>query len=349
MSLHYPVIEGRYLGDLLDQPQALHQTLGGLEESSALRRLGERLDRGEFRQVVLTGMGSSYHALHPLLLELTDGGIPATMAETSELVHYRTKALGPGTVIIAVSQSGRSAEIIRLLELNASRSFVVGVTNAPDSPLAVGSDATVLMRAGSEFSVASKTYVASLLALSWLADVLCLKDLRNAQEELASAPAVVSSYLAAWRSHVRDAQSEMTGIAHLFLVGRGASLAAVGTGGLIVKEAAHFHAEGMSAAAFRHGPLDMVNARVFVLVFSGDPRTVDLNSRMAADVTAAGGRAAVVSDATPTGLFRTPPAPPRIRPILEILPVQMLTLGLAAMAGREAGAFGLASKVTAIE
>ena len=56
---------------------------------------------------------------------------------------------------------------------------------------------------------------------------------------------------------------------HLFLVGQGASLAAVGTGAGIVKEADHFHGEGMSSAAFRHGPFEMLSDETFVLVFGG--------------------------------------------------------------------------------
>jgi glutamine---fructose-6-phosphate transaminase (isomerizing) len=65
------------------------------------------------------------------------------------------------------------------------------------------------------------------------------------------------------------------GIRHLFLVGRGSSLAAVGTGALMVKESDHFHAEGMSSAAFRHGPFEMLSPETFVFVFSAnkDSRT----------------------------------------------------------------------------
>jgi glucosamine--fructose-6-phosphate aminotransferase (isomerizing) len=63
----------------------------------------------------------------------------------------------------------------------------------------------------------------------------------------------------------------------------------------------------------------------------------------------AGGRAAVVRESTEPGLFHTPPVPARLRPVVEMLPVQMVTLALAAMAGLEAGAFALASKVTLTE
>lgn len=340
------VAENAYVRDLLNQPEALRHTLQGLERSGALQSIADRLQRGEFRQIVLTGMGSSLYALHPLLLELVGRGWLASMVETSELAHYLTRALAPETLLIVVSQSGRSAEILRLLERNARRAVVVGVTNTPASPLAEASDAVVMTRAGSESTVACKTYVASLVVLGWLGGVLTGNDRR---ELLEAAPGAAASYLEGWEEHVRDARDQMAGVKHLFLAGRGTSLAAAGCGGLIIKEAAHFHAEGMSSAAFRHGPLEMAGSGLFLLVFAGDARTAELNERLAADVTAAGGRAAVVSDRAPAGVFRIPAHPAEIRPILEILPVQMITLALAALTGREPGAFSRATKVTAVE
>jgi glucosamine--fructose-6-phosphate aminotransferase (isomerizing) len=134
----------------------------------------------------------------------------------------------------------------------------------------------------------------------------------------------------------------------LFLVGRGASLAAVGTGALIVKESDHFHAEGMSSASFRHGPFEMLGEETFVIVFAGDTKTRDLNLRLLADIRQEGGRAELIGETASQESLRLADHV-GIRPLLEILPVQMITLALAALAGREAGRFELASKVTITE
>ena len=77
------MIEGAYLRDILDQPLALQKTLPSLELSSSLHRLVVRLQEGKFKTVVLTGMGSSFHALHPLNLALVNHGFSALMVETS--------------------------------------------------------------------------------------------------------------------------------------------------------------------------------------------------------------------------------------------------------------------------
>ena len=349
MQSEFSVIEGLYLRDILDQPQALEETLARLEVPKALHQLALRLQQGKFKTVVLTGMGSSFHALHPLNLQLISHGFSAMMVETSELLHYKSRLFDPKTLIVAVSQSGQSAEVVRLLKINRGRSPVIAITNTPGSPLAERADATILSQAGQEFSVSCKTYLAALMALQWLADVLCERDLRRTRQELRAASPAVRDYLARWKEHVQQLAQVLGGIRHLFLVGRGSSLAAVGTGALIVKESDHFHAEGMSSAAFRHGPFEMLSPETFVFVFSGERKTRELNQRLFEDVRKAAGRAELVSEGAASPSCALPSAPRFIHSILEILPVQMVTLALAAQAGREPGRFELASKVTTKE
>ena len=349
MLSDFSVIEGEYLRDILDQPRALDETLAGLDVSKTLHQLAVRLQKGKFKTVVLTGMGSSFHALHPLHVELINYGLTAMMVETSELLYYRNRLFDPKTLIVAVSQSGQSAEVVRLLEINRGKSSVIAITNTPHSPLAERADATILTQAGKEFSVSCKTYVTAQMALQWLGDVVCERDLRRTRQELKAACPAVRDYLANWKTHVQDQAQMLRGIRHLFLVGRGSSLAAVGTGALIVKESDHFHAEGMSSAAFRHGPFEMLSDETFVFVFSGEHKTRNLNQRLFEDVRQQQGRAELVGEGAASPSCALPTAPRSIHPILEILPVQMVTLALAAQVGREPGRFELASKVTTKE
>jgi glutamine---fructose-6-phosphate transaminase (isomerizing) len=343
------VVEGEYLDDLLDQPRALADTLRTLNSSKPLLDLAAGLSDGTFQRVVLTGMGSSFHALHPLNLDLIDQGFTAIMVETSELVHYKARFFDPKTLIVAVSQSGQSAEMVRLGEVNRNRSSVIAVTNTPESDLANHSTAAVFTHAGREFSVSCKTYVTALMALKWLGDVLCQRDLGQSLEQLQAAAPAAAAYLADWKRHVKILTERLQRIRHLFFVGRGGSLAAVGTGALIVKESDHFHAEGMSSAAFRHGPFEMLSEETFVLVFAGDDRTRDLNHRLLDDIQQGGGHAELVGEASALECFRLADSGNRVRAILEILPIQMVTLALGALAGREPGKFELATKVTTTE
>ena len=113
MLTEFSAIEGAYLRDILEQPRALEDTVAGLNNPKALRAIAAKLQRGGFRTLVLTGMGSSFHALHPSNLELINHGFIAMMVETSELVHYKRRLFDPKTLIIVVSQSGKSAEVPR--------------------------------------------------------------------------------------------------------------------------------------------------------------------------------------------------------------------------------------------
>jgi len=345
----YNIIENDYVRDILDQPRALEATLRGLALPDGLPPIRRRLEEGELRRIVLTGMGSSFYALHPLQVLLTSHGITTLLEETSELVYYLPRLFDGQTLIVVVSQSGQSAEIVRLLEENARGAPIIAVTNTEHSPLASQADSVLLTRAGQEFSVSCKTYVTALMALRWLGSLLINVKLEETASELAQVAPAVRRYLDSWRDHVIDLAARFEGVRHLFLVGRGGSLAAVGTGALTIKESTHRHAEGMSCAAFRHGPIEMLSEETSVIVFAGDEKTRVLNTKLFEDIRQKGGRAELLGKDAELSPLRISPVPESALPILEILPVQMLTLALAAQTGSEAGRFTLGSKVTTTE
>lgn len=348
MNAAMKLVEGRYFQDIMDQPRALDATLAWLGQDGKWNEACRFLQARSWKRIVLTGMGSSYHALHPLNLSLIESGYSPVMMETSELIHYGLRLCDGDTLIILVSQSGRSAEILRLLDLNG-HSAVLGITNTADSRLAASSNLALLTQAGPEFSVSCKTYMSGMLALQWLGAVFAGKDERSTLDRFAPLNALVERYLKDWPSHVRAIATQLQDIEHLFLTGRGGSLAAVGTGGLIIKESAHFHSEGMSSAAFRHGPMEMLQPDMFTLVFSGSDKTRQLNRSLLHDLRARNCLCEELGNEAGFAPFRLPESDPMLQPILEILPVEMITLALAALAGREAGYFEHGSKVTETE
>jgi len=344
------VVEGPYFQDVLDQPRALRETHGGLAPSPALGALASRLAQGALRRVVLTGMGSSYHGLAPLHLRLLGAGHASAMVESSELLYYQDALLGEGALLVLVSQSGRSAEIVRLLDTVRGRGVAtIGVTNTADSPLAAAADACVLTRAGEEATVSCKTYLASQMALAFLGEALAGGDPAAALAALEPTIAATEAYVAAWRAHVDALAARLDGVRAVYYAGRGASLAAACSAGLITKESTHLPSEGMSSAAFRHGPMEMLDSAVFLLVFEGAARTRALNAALVADVRAAGARAFLAGPGADEPAFRLPDPGDLARPVIELLPVEMITLALAALHGREAGRFERATKVTATE
>jgi glutamine---fructose-6-phosphate transaminase (isomerizing) len=343
------ILQGRYLADILAQPAALQATLDSISIPGELLDVRERLQENRLKRIVLTGMGSSFYCLLPVAIALSNYGYEVVQAETSELIHYLPGLLNPESLVIAVSQSGRSAEIIRLLELNARKATVLAVTNNPDSPLALYADARMLTAAGEEFSVSSKTYVCTLAVMQTIAGILCQQPASAVHSELLQSVPATAAYLTAWEQHVLELAPYLEGMHHLFFVGRGGSMAAAATGALITKESVRVHAEALSSAAFRHGPMEMLGKASFVAVLEGDGATRGLNENLVRDIRATPAGGQLIGSHAELHALRLPPCNPRIAPILEFLPFEILTLSLGYLAAIEAGVFQRGTKVTVIE
>jgi glucosamine--fructose-6-phosphate aminotransferase (isomerizing) len=345
-----------YTADILAQPQALSDTLQGLSVSDELLELASLPRRQRSLRLALTGMGGSYFVFYPLYYRLMAAGFLPVLIETSELINEAAGLLGPKTLVIAASQSGQSGEIVRLVEMARERGCpLLGVSNTPASPLGLGAAAALFTRAGEETTVSCKTYTTMLAVLELLGDLLIKGKKTHRFDSFYRLPEVVERYLHHWESHVAELAALLGGTENLFFVGRGPSLAAAGVAGLTTKESTHFHAEGMSSAAFRHGPLEMAGPRTAVAIFAGLEPARALNHRLSEDICRQGARALWIDDAAGAGALRLPLASSSdsiralYRPILEILPAQLMTLALAQLRDHPAGQFIRATKVTASE
>jgi glutamine---fructose-6-phosphate transaminase (isomerizing) len=342
------IIEGPYLRDLLEQPAALAATCRSLADLD-LEDLPARWCAGAFDRMLLTGMGSSHHLLQAAASELAATGVPVISIETSELIHAHSGLLTPRTLLVVVSQSGESAEILRLLERIPSGCRLVGITNTPGSLLAKVAHLALITSAGTETTVACKTYLAATATLLWFSEVLRGARPGQAASDLAPAASAARHYLQAWRSHVDEIASLLSDTRHLYLTGRGPSLAAAAQGALSLKEAAGFPAEAMSAPAFRHGPIEVLGPGTTVLVLEGPEPLAALNRQFQEDLSALGGSVLLLGQTAASEALWIPPMPDRLLPLFEILPLQLASLALAAIAGREAGRFRFATKVTRVE
>ncbi len=246
-----PIIEGQYFRDLMEQPTALDATLGSLRAADRWKNVLRLVQSRRWTRVVLTGMGSSYHTLQPLYWSLIAGGFNPVLIETSELIHYGRALCDEDALIVLVSQSGASAETVRLLELQ-SRSPILGVTNTANSPLARRADLAILVQAGTEFSVSCKTYVGGMLCLQWLAAIFADAPEARTLERLGPVAELARQYLQDWRAHVEALAGPLRGVRHLFLAGRGDSLAAVATFSCRRHEQRRAAARAAGDAAGRH-------------------------------------------------------------------------------------------------
>ena len=337
-----------YINDILAQPQALRDTLAALSEPPAsLTTIASNLKANRFQRIVLTGMGGSFAALHPLWQMLAQAGHSPLMVETSELIYSAPALLQPDTLLIIVSQSGRSAEIVRVLDM-ANGATVLAITNTAGSPLAQRAQCALVTQAGEESNVSCKTYVCALAALALCGAALGQGDWAAVHAQLAQCIGFIDFYVSQVDG-ISNLMAERVTSNSLVLCGRGSSLAAAMCGGLIIKEAAKFHSEGMGSAAFRHGPLELATTGLCVFVLEGTPDVASLNTRLVRDVNTAGGHGYLIGPNADDAAFRLPQMPAVAMTIIEILPAQMLSVGIARLKGIEPGMFIVNTKVTATE
>jgi glucosamine--fructose-6-phosphate aminotransferase (isomerizing) len=341
-----------YITDILAQPAALRAALENYP-ADALVPLCTRLGAGEFRRIVLTGMGSSYNAAYPAWLKLLALPIPAVHVNSAELLHYGQEMMDAHTLLWINSQSGRSVEVVRLLEGLADQrpAFQLSMSNDSESPMARSADLAIPICAGAEATVSTKTYINMLAVLLLAAVQLAGGDWQGLKIQMQKAADAMEEYLNQWEDKLAELDAVLGAVDQVLILGRGASMAAVWNGSLIQKEAAKFAIEGMNVADFRHGPMELASSRLTVLVLEGAPNTARLNRELALDVIRRGGKALWL------GFEPDPDLPtlvlPRVaeqaRPLVEILPLQLMSIVLARRTGFEPGIFRHVGKVTVTE
>jgi len=264
-----------YLADILDQPRTL-ATFARRARLERVRALARR------QPVILTGMGASLAALRPAWMTLIAAGIPAWLIETAELVNDVPGLMDGDVLVLAASQSGHSAESVALVdEALQPANTLVAITNDPDSPLAAGADATVEIHAGEEHAVSTRSYVNTLAAAQLVADMLAGDASRRDYEAVAAS---LDRYLESWADRVAHLTALVGLPPRLYLLARGASLAAASCGALIAKEAAKQPVEGMSVPQFRHGPLELADERLTAIVLAGTGADRERNRRLYEDL-----------------------------------------------------------------
>jgi glucosamine--fructose-6-phosphate aminotransferase (isomerizing) len=338
-----------YINDILSQPAALRTALEHYP-AEQLEPLRSRLQKGDFDRIVLTGMGSSLNAAYPAWLNLLSLPLPVLFVNTAELLHYGQSAIGTRTLLWINSQSGRSVEILRLLDsIKGSRpAFQLSMSNYLDSPMALSADLAVPIHAGEESTVSTKTYINMLAVLLLASSQLTGKGWQALRSSMQEAADLIEAYLADWQARVDELDAMLGEVDQFLILGRGASMAAVWNGSLINKEAAKCAFEGMNTADFRHGPMELASPRLTVLMLEGAPQTAAINRELALDVVRRGGKvvwlASRPDEELPT--LRLPEVTEGVRPLVEILPLQILTIAMAHRNGFEPGKFRHVGKVT---
>jgi glucosamine--fructose-6-phosphate aminotransferase (isomerizing) len=254
-----------------------HETAGVVERQlseneAVIGALAERLRAHPPRMVITCARGSSDHAaMYAKYVFETQLGVVTASASPSVTSIYHAKQGMDGALYIAVSQSGKSPDLVRNAEAaKQAGAYVVALVNVVDSPLAACADVVVPLHAGPEKSVAAtKSYLGALAAILHIA----ARWSGNAAigEALAALPAQLRT---GWDADWTELTDGLVDAHNLFVVGRGFGFAGALEAALKFKETSGLHAEAFSSAEVKHGPMALVGPDFPVLFFAQNDDTL---------------------------------------------------------------------------
>ncbi|PYP72653.1 MAG: glutamine--fructose-6-phosphate transaminase (isomerizing) [Gemmatimonadetes bacterium] len=341
------------LKEICEQPETVRNTLRGrLVPADGTARLnGLNLSAGQcarLRRIVIVGCGTSWHAGlvgRYVLEELA--GMPVDVEYASEY-RYRRQLRVPGTLTVAISQSGETADTLEALRAaRAAGSFAVGLVNVVGSTIAREADGGIYLHAGPEIGVAStKTFTSQIVALLLLGlhlgrrrNRLSLDAGRCLVTELARLPELLARTLE-FNPSLRELARDLAGARNALYLGRGVNFPVALEGALKLKEISYIHAEGYPAAEMKHGPIALIDEDMPVVFLAPKDHVYTKILSNMQEVKARGGRIiAVTSEGNGelAGLadhvLRVPASAPLVSPVLTVIPLQLLAYHIAVLRG----------------
>ncbi len=359
-----------FVEDILATPQAFRALAEEMPArwDQALSSLGHL---GRFGRVVFTGMGSSYLASLTAAGTLTTWGIPAACELTSTLLHHGRGRLGPDDLLVVVSQSGESVEIVRLLESLAGSPGprprgVLGVTSHPASPLGRLAPSALEVAVLPDHGVAVKTFGATLLTLLYLAVRFAGARLGHDRERVAAwaagtrkaanAVAQANENAEAWRALGRTLIRFPVAV----VTARGLSLSAAMAGALLFNEVAKTPAWAEEGGEFRHGIIEVAEPNFLAAVIMSAGSRHDLDLALISELAATGATVLAVVRQLPAAgpgatsaltaataavasagatILAVADLDEPLLPLVQVVPFQWLSLGWAEAKGFDPGRF----------
>ncbi|MBK5306198.1 MAG: glutamine--fructose-6-phosphate transaminase (isomerizing) [Frankiaceae bacterium] len=340
------------LKEIQEQPDAVRDTIGGRLTAEGLLHLDELAMSDEdirgIEQVVIIACGSSYHSglVGRYAIERWCR-LPVHVEMASEF-RYRDPVVGRNTLVVAISQSGETADTLEALRhARAQKAWVLAVTNTVGSTVSRESDAALYTRSGPEVAVAStKAVIAQLAAMYlvglYLAQVRGTRDpdeVRAHLRDLQSIPDLVTEVLSRMEP-VRALAGELADAPRVLFLGRHVGYPMALEGALKLKELAYISAEGFPAGEIKHGPIALIEEGTPVVVLAARHALSAKLVNNVQEVRARGARTIVIAtdgdeSVTPyaDNIIRIPDTKSLLTPLLTIVPMQVLSAAVAMAKG----------------
>ncbi|HPF40611.1 MAG TPA: glutamine--fructose-6-phosphate transaminase (isomerizing) [Phycisphaerae bacterium] len=338
--------------EIVEQPSAMEDCMRGrvnIEEGriylGGLANFARELVRT--RRLIITGCGTAWHAglVGEYLFEEL-ARIPTEVEYASEF-RYRNPIMDPGTVVLAISQSGETADTLSALrEAREKGSLALGVVNAVGSTIARETDAGVYLHVGPEIGVAStKAYLGQVLVLTMIALYLGRRrdlaqpTLQMYLEALRRIPEHIQK-ITEQSDSIRDVAATYKDAENWLYLGRGYNYPTALEGALKLKEISYIHAEGMPAAEMKHGPIALITKDMPVVFIATRGSQYEKVVSNIEEVLARRGRVIAVATEGDEDIarlaehvFYVPDVPEPLQPMVTIVPLQLLAYHAAVLRG----------------
>ena len=344
------------LKEIFEQPHTLQDCIRGRIDKhtftpvlSGVRENRERFMRA--RRIIIVACGTSWHAalIGKHLIESLCR-IPVETDYASEF-RYRNPVIEADDIVIAVSQSGETADTLAAVELaRRSGAFVYGICNVVGSSIARATDSGTYIHVGPEIGVAStKAFTGQVTVLLLLALTIALERgavaedrLRHIAKELLLLPQILESTLRRVSGEVESLAKIFTYAHNFIYMGRGVNYPTALEGALKLKEISYIHAEGYPAAEMKHGPIALIDAEMPCVVIATPDATYAKTVSNMEEIKSRGGKIVAVvaeGDTIATDIadyvIQVPAVAECLTPIVVSIPLQLLAYYIAVNKGRD--------------
>ncbi|RMG74571.1 MAG: glutamine--fructose-6-phosphate transaminase (isomerizing) [Bacteroidetes bacterium] len=338
------------LKEIMEQPRSIAESLRGrINPETGQVVLGGLVDvQEELRaanRIIFVACGTSWHAglLAEYLFE-EFARVPVEVEYASEF-RYRNPIIQKGDVVIAISQSGETADTLAAVEMAKERgALVLGVVNGVGSSIARATHAGVYIHAGPEIGVAStKAFTSQVTVLTLMAGYIgqlkgtLVPGMAEAIAALQAVPDKVAQILDS-NALLMDVSARFKSATNFLYLGRGYHFPVALEGALKLKEISYIHAEGYPAAEMKHGPIALIDENMpVVFIATRDESYEKIVSNLQEVVTREGRVIAIVSEGDTTipeladYVIEVPQTHPAIMPLLTVIPLQLLSYHIAVM------------------
>jgi len=301
------------------------------EDNEDLDKVYEMFKKEGYEKIVFSGMGSSYYAPMSVVSYLTSNSIPSIVINAYELANYQMNLLDQNTLLVLVSQSGESAEVIDVLNKAKNKTTILSVVNNTDSTLANESDFILNMHAGYEEFISSKSYLNTLAVLQLLAATLTNNLNNNYINELYKISNWVNEYLEETINDKEDMLSFVSDTNIFDFIGNGPSASNLYQSALIFREGPLYSTNGTLCNEYSHGWNLYIQEGSTVVIFDPVHRINSIEHKMLKHTLDNGGKVILITsedgddiNENETLTIRHPAVSEELSTLLQIIPCTML-------------------------